>query len=131
MTRRGATRPNPAPAAAPNPKWNRVASASCWPALRRTPARLRNLAVIFSGGMPPIRPSCLAPNMITLMKAVASDPALAPRSSRFIRAPRVGSSARPPEVAAPSEQEHHENDYQDQCQHSYDLRTPEYNYRIV
>src|SRR4029077_15184984 len=117
MTRLGATRPKPAPAAAPNPKWNRVASASCWPVLRRTPARLSNLAVIFSGGMPPISPSCLAPNMIMLMKAVASDPAAAPRSSRFIRAPRVGSLARPPEVTAPSEQEYHENDDQDQREH--------------
>jgi hypothetical protein len=68
--------------------------------------------------------------MTLLMSAVARAPAVAPRISR-----RIGlsepTSARPPEVAAAPEQEHHQHDDQDQCEHSLNLRGSDFNYRIL
>ena len=86
--------------------------------------------MIFSGGMPPMSPNCLAPTITALIGAVASAPAKAPRSIRLTANSCGRVSPRAPEVPATPDEQHDEHDDQDQCQHGLYLRSDS-NYRII
>jgi len=72
------TRPKVAPPPAPKATWLADARRSCAIRDRRTPSRSSTREVIFSGGISPIRPSLLKPNMAALIAIVANAPAAAP-----------------------------------------------------